>query len=82
MRKLLFNILLLSSFFAHQINAQSLVDTLDNKFDLSQMMASRYGFIAIPFIITEPAVGYGGGAALVFLHKTPEDLAKDGKKDS
>ncbi|MCU0343592.1 MAG: hypothetical protein MUF28_07200, partial [Ignavibacterium sp.] len=60
--------------------AQSLTDTLDGNFDLSQIMASRYGFIAIPFIITEPAVGYGGGAALVFLHKTPEDLAKMEKK--
>jgi hypothetical protein len=62
------------------IIAQSLTDSLDDNFDISQMMASKYGFAPIPFLVTEPAVGYGGGAALLFLHRTPEELDKMEKK--
>ncbi len=62
------------------IIAQSLTDSLDGNFDISRMMASKYGFAPIPFLVTEPAVGYGGGAALLFLHRTPEELATMEKK--
>jgi hypothetical protein len=80
MIKILTKILSLVTFFVIQLSAQSLTDTLDGNLDLSQMMASKYGFVPIPFLITEPALGYGGGAALVFLHRTPEELAKMEKK--
>jgi hypothetical protein len=38
--------------------------------DLSEYMSQAYGFLPIPIIITEPAVGYGGGVALIYLHDT------------
>src|SRR3974390_2493631 len=41
----------------------------DGWFDVSAFLEEKYGFIPIPLIITEPAVGYGGGAGLTFLSK-------------
>jgi len=38
--------------------------------DMSEYMSQAYGFLPIPIIITEPAVGYGGGLTLVYLHDT------------
>ena len=38
--------------------------------DLSEYMSQAYGFLPVPIIITEPAVGYGGGITLVYLHDT------------
>jgi hypothetical protein len=60
--------------------SQGITDSLDNSFDISNMLASSYGFVPIPFLITEPAIGYGGGAALMFVHRTPEELAKMERK--
>jgi len=40
----------------------------DGKFDVSKYLASKYGFLPVPIIVTEPAVGYGGGLNLLFLH--------------
>jgi hypothetical protein len=48
------------------------VDPEDGKFDMSQYLASRYGFLPVPMIITEPAVGYGGGLALGYFHALKE----------
>jgi len=45
-------------------------DTLDNAFDLSRFLIEVKGFVAVPFIITEPALGdFGGGLGLIFLTK-------------
>ena len=60
--------------------SQGITDSLDNSFDISNMLASSYGFVPIPFLITEPAIGYGGGVALMFVHRTPEELAKMERK--
>jgi hypothetical protein len=46
----------------------SFVDPEDGAFDISQFLAHRIGFMPVPIVITEPAVGYGGGLALMFLH--------------
>ena len=43
-------------------------DPEDGMFDVSHWLAEKRGFFPVPVIITEPAVGYGLGAALVFLH--------------
>jgi len=48
-------------------------DTLDGKFDFSSFLIDSKGFIPIPIIITEPALGnFGGVLALAFL--TPKEL--------
>ena len=44
----------------------------DGKFDMSRWLLERKGgFLLVPIIITEPAVGNGGGAAAAWFH-TPE----------
>ena len=53
------------------------IDPQDGMFDVSHWLAERKGFFPVPIIITEPAVGFGLGAGLLFLHdplagKTPE----------
>jgi len=42
-------------------------DPADGAFDASAYLA-KGGFLPMPFLITEPAVGFGGGIALTFLH--------------
>jgi len=44
--------------------------TKEGDFDLSEYMSQAYGLLAVPIIITEPALGYGGGATLLYLHDT------------
>jgi outer membrane protein assembly factor BamA len=47
----------------------------DGWLDVSGFIEDKYGFLPVPLIITEPAVGYGGGLGLMFLSKPvpPED---------
>lgn len=50
-------------------------DTLDGKIDLSRYIIDAKGFVPIPIIITEPALGsFGGGIAPLFItpKKKPE----------
>jgi len=54
-------------------------DPKDGAFDISRyLLEHKGGFLLVPIIITEPAVGNGGGAAAVFF-KQPEqsDESKD-----
>lgn len=41
----------------------------DGAVDLSEFLNSTTGFLPVPIIITEPAVGYGGGLVLAYFHK-------------
>ena len=43
-------------------------DPEDGAIDISSFMMRPEGFAPIPIIVTEPAVGLGGGVALVFFH--------------
>lgn len=47
----------------------SLRDSLDHAIDFSDYMIDANGFIPIPILITEPALGIGGALAPVLLHK-------------
>ena len=49
----------------------------DGWLDMSGFLSETYGFLPIPLIITEPAVGYGGGLGLMFLSR-PLPHAEDG----
>ncbi|MBW3138623.1 outer membrane protein assembly factor [Ferrimonas balearica] len=47
------------------------VDPVDQRFDVGNYLAENaYGFLPVPILITEPAVGYGFGVAGVFLHES------------
>ncbi len=50
------------------IDKQMFISDEDGKFDVSKYLGSKYGFLPVPIIVTEPAVGYGGGLNLLFLH--------------
>ena len=41
----------------------------DGAVDMSEFLNSTTGFLPVPIIITEPAVGLGGGIALGYFHK-------------
>jgi len=45
-------------------------DSLDNAFDISNWLASKKGFLIVPSIITEPAVGYGLAGAAIYFHSS------------
>ncbi|CAM3947319.1 BamA/TamA family outer membrane protein [Vibrio neonatus] len=61
----------LASLGANFSYATSFTDPLDGQFDMGEYLAENaYGFLPIPVIITEPAVGYGFGMVGMFLHET------------
>jgi len=47
-----------------------LIDSTDHAFDMSKYLATRIGIMPVPTIITEPAVGYGGGLGLIYFHRS------------
>lgn len=59
-------------------------DPQDGHFDMSRWLLDRKGFLPVPVIISDPAVGYGGGVALAFFHRPEgaalERTAADGRK--
>jgi len=67
----------LAGIYASTLNASWFTDTLidpeDGMLDASDYLASAAGFLPVPIIITEPAVGFGVGAAIAYFH-TPEQL--------
>lgn len=59
--------------------AFSMKDSLDHKLDLSDWIINANGFVPVPVIITEPALGnFGFGIAPVFLKKK-KPMIMDGK---
>lgn len=44
------------------------IDPVDGQLDLSNWLLNKKGFLPVPIIITEPAIGYGGGLALAYFH--------------
>jgi hypothetical protein len=40
----------------------------DGAIDMSDLLKSHTGIMPVPIIVTEPAVGYGGGAAILYFH--------------
>ncbi|MFL9584923.1 hypothetical protein [Stenotrophomonas sp. AB1(2024)] len=59
-------------------------DPHDGHFDMSRWLLDRKGFLPVPVVISDPAVGYGGGVALAFFHRPEgaalERTATDGRK--
>jgi hypothetical protein len=45
-------------------------DSIDNAYDASDWLIHKKGFLLMPTLITEPAVGYGLAAAAVFFHSS------------
>ena len=47
-------------------------DPEDRMFDVSSFLEDPRGFLPVPIVVTEPAVGYGGGAVGMFLRPRRE----------
>lgn len=45
-------------------------DKQDGALDASEWLVEKKGFLPVPILITEPAVGYGAGLGLMFV-RTP-----------
>jgi hypothetical protein len=61
-----------SSSLLAQKRPVSLKDSLDGAFDLSDYIIDAHGFIPVPLIITEPALGgFGGALVPVFINRRP-----------
>jgi hypothetical protein len=45
-------------------------DPEDGALDASEWLLEKKGFLPVPIIVTEPAIGYGGGAALLWFRES------------
>ncbi len=72
MKKIFLSLLLILSLHAqnNQTQETSFFDKKDGMLDASEYLSELYGFLPVPVIITEPAIGYGGGVGLVYFHDT------------
>jgi hypothetical protein len=64
---------LLAATLTGRAEGQRFKDPEDGAFDISNHLASASGFLPIPIIITEPAVGYGGGLFAGYFHGSIEE---------
>ena len=55
-------------------------DPEDGRLDLSDYLLNQKGLLPIPIIITEPAVGYGGGLMLAYFSQSIAERAQQGGK--
>ena len=55
-------------------------DPEDGALDASEFIIDKKGFLPIPIIITEPAVGYGGGLGLMFVRNSLRERVVEGKQ--
>jgi hypothetical protein len=51
-------------------------DSLDGQLDMSDWLITRKGALVVPTVVTEPAVGYGGGLGVVFFHQSVQERAE------
>ena len=57
---------------APRVGKARFFDPEDGQLDLSDFLENPRGFLPIPIVITEPAIGYGGGLAGMFLRPRRE----------
>jgi hypothetical protein len=53
-----------------------LIDPEDGMLDVSEILSTAKGFMPVPLLITEPALGVGGGLILLFLHDSIDNRAE------
>lgn len=56
--------------------AQRFRDPEDGAFDVSRHLATTTGFLPVPMLITEPAVGYGAGLFGAYFHGSIEEWSR------
>ena len=50
------------------------IDPKDGMFDTSNWVLENKGFLPVPIVITEPAVGPGLGVAALFFHESKKEM--------
>ena len=60
---------LLSSYTYAGMLGDTFIDPSDGQLDMSNWLLEKEGMLPVPIIITEPAIGYGGGLAAVYFHE-------------
>lgn len=51
---------------------ENMIDAADGKVDISDYLSGATGFLPVPIIITEPAVGFGAGLAVAYFHPSKD----------
>ena len=59
---------------------EGFIDPSDGYLDMSDWLVNKQGFLPVPIVITEPAVGYGGGVALMFVRNSIRESAEKAKE--
>src|SRR5688500_6885904 len=75
-------VLLALLFAAHAQAAEDqalFTDPEDGAFDASAWLLDKKGFLPVPIIVTEPAIGYGAGAALLWFRESLGERAAKGR---
>ncbi|WP_373998061.1 BamA/TamA family outer membrane protein [Bdellovibrio bacteriovorus] len=74
----LYRIMVIVLLFASSVKAENIfIDPQDGYLDASRWLFEHSGFLPVPIVITEPAVGFGLGVALVFMDKS-HDKPREG----
>ena len=60
--------------------SDTFIDPGDGYLDMSNWLLDKEGLLPVPIVITEPAVGYGGGLAAVYFHDKPGAQKGDSPK--
>jgi hypothetical protein len=60
----------------HALAQDAFKDPKDGAFDASEWLLDRKGFLPMPILITEPAVGYGFGVGLLFFRESFRERAE------
>jgi hypothetical protein len=72
-------VLFLISFPALGQERSIFTDPEDGAFDASEWLLEKKGFLPVPIIVTEPAIGYGGGAALLWFRESLGERRAQGR---
>jgi len=65
---------------AHAGLFDKFADETDGSFDLSNYLLRHRGVLPVPMVITEPAIGYGGGVALAYFSQSFEQRAQESRR--
>lgn len=65
---------------AHADLFEGMRDPQDGRFDLSEWLLDRKGVLPVPLIITEPALGFGGGLVGLFFRESMRERGEKAKE--
>jgi len=64
---------------AHGEILEAFRDAEDGQLDMSDYLLRHRGVLPVPLIVTEPAIGYGGGVALAYFSQSFEERAEQSR---